>query len=68
MSQELGGSLLAATPRGVRYASEPQAAPLQLSQTPTVFKMKDRSGPLDLLVCNAAHQEKKGFFETDLAS
>ena len=29
--------------------------------------MKDRSGPLDLLVCNAAYQEKKGFFETDLA-
>jgi len=26
-----------------------------------------RSGPLDLLVCNAAYQEKKGFFETDLA-
>jgi len=26
-----------------------------------------QSGPLDLLVCNAAYQEKKGFFETDLA-
>ena len=24
-----------------------------------------QSGPLDLLVCNAAYQEKKGFFETD---
>jgi len=24
-------------------------------------------GPLDYLVCNAAYQEKKGFFETDLA-
>jgi glucose 1-dehydrogenase len=27
----------------------------------------DRRGPLDILVCNAAYQEKKGFFETDLA-
>jgi glucose 1-dehydrogenase len=26
-----------------------------------------QKGPLDLLVCNAAYQEKKGFFETDLA-
>ena len=26
-----------------------------------------QNGPLDLLVCNAAYQEKKGFFETDLA-
>jgi glucose 1-dehydrogenase len=26
-----------------------------------------QSGPLDLLVCNAAYQEKKGFFETDRA-
>jgi glucose 1-dehydrogenase len=25
-----------------------------------------QNGPLDLLVCNAAYQEKKGFFETDL--
>ena len=25
-------------------------------------------GPLDVLVCNAAYQEKKGFFETDLES
>ncbi len=26
-----------------------------------------RNGPLDLVVCNAAYQEKKGFFETDIA-
>ena len=26
-----------------------------------------QNGSLDLLVCNAAYQEKKGFFETDLA-
>ena len=26
-----------------------------------------QTGPLDLLVCNAAYQEKKGFFETNLA-
>lgn len=26
-----------------------------------------RSGPLDIVVCNAAYQEKKGFFDTDLA-
>lgn len=27
----------------------------------------DRHGSLDILVCNAAYQEKKGFFDTDLA-
>ena len=27
----------------------------------------DSQGPLDILVCNAAFQEKKGFFDTDLA-
>jgi glucose 1-dehydrogenase len=26
-----------------------------------------RSGPVDILVCNASHQEKKGFLQTDLA-
>ena len=46
---------------------EASDTPLSRKRLPTVFKMKDRSGPLDLLVCNAAYQEKKGFFETDLA-
>jgi glucose 1-dehydrogenase len=39
--------------------------------TPTAVEAMLRkihqSGPLDILVCNAAYQEKKGFFETDLA-
>lgn len=35
-----------------------------------VEKMLDsvhRPGPLNLLICNASYQEKKGFFETDLS-
>ena len=39
---------------------EPEAVEAMLVQI-------HRNGPLDLLVCNAAYQEKKGFFETDLA-
>jgi glucose 1-dehydrogenase len=42
----------------------------ELGTTEAVDGMLDRihrNGPLDLLVCNAAYQEKKGFFETDLA-
>ena len=55
--------------RKAGYASElckadlgaPEAVELMLVQV-------HQSGPLDLLVCNAAYQEKnKGFFETDLA-
>ena len=41
-----------------------------LSQPSQIEKMLDsvhQSGPLDFLVCNAAYQEKKSFFETDLA-
>jgi len=33
----------------------------------TMLEQIHQRGPLDLLVCNAAYQEKKGFFETDLA-
>ena len=54
--------------RKAGYASElckadlgaPEAVELMLVQI-------HQSGPLDLLVCNAAYQEKKGFFDTDLA-
>jgi glucose 1-dehydrogenase len=41
-----------------------------LGSTEAVESMLERihqNGPLDLLVCNAAYQEKKGFFETDRA-
>jgi glucose 1-dehydrogenase len=41
-----------------------------LGSTVAVESMLERihqNGPLDLLVCNVAYQEKKGFFETDRA-
>ena len=54
--------------RGAGYAAElckadlgaPEAIEAMLGQI-------HQNGSLDLLVCNAAHQEKKGFFETDVA-
>ena len=33
----------------------------------SMLRQIHQNGPIDLLVCNAAYQEKKGFFETDLA-
>jgi glucose 1-dehydrogenase len=54
--------------RGAGYSAElckadlgaPEAIEAMLGQI-------HQNGPLDLLVCNAAYQEKKGFFETDVA-
>ncbi|MBV8814159.1 MAG: SDR family oxidoreductase [Verrucomicrobia bacterium] len=51
------------------YASE--LCPADLGSSPAVEAMLERihqTGPLDLLICNAAYQEKgKDFFGTDLA-
>ena len=54
--------------RAAGYACELLQA--DLGSAEAVDAMLERiheSGPLDLLVCNAAYQEKKGFFETDRA-
>jgi glucose 1-dehydrogenase len=50
------------------YASETIKADLGAPEAvEAMLGQIHQSGPLDLLVCNAAYQEKKGFFETDLA-
>lgn len=50
------------------YAAELCKADLGSSATvEAMLGQVHENGPLDLLVCNAAYQEKKGFFETDLA-
>ena len=54
--------------RGAGYGSELLQADLGSPEAiEAMLEQIHRSGPLDLLVCNAAYQEKKGFFETDRA-
>jgi len=54
--------------RDAGYASELFQADLGSPEAiETMLEHIHQSGPLDLLVCNAAYQEKKGFFETDRA-
>jgi glucose 1-dehydrogenase len=54
--------------RDAGYASELFQADLgSPAAIEAMLKHIHQGGPLDLLVCNAAYQEKKGFFETDRA-
>jgi glucose 1-dehydrogenase len=54
--------------RDAGYASELFQADLGSPEAvEAMLEQIHQSGPLDLLVCNAAYQEKKGFFETDRA-
>jgi glucose 1-dehydrogenase len=55
--------------RGAGYASELCRADLGVpAAVEAMLAQIHQDGPLDLLVCNAAYQEKgKGFFDTDLA-
>jgi glucose 1-dehydrogenase len=54
--------------RGAGYAAELCKADLGVPEAiEAMLGQIHQNGPLDLLVCNAAYQEKKGFFETDLA-
>jgi glucose 1-dehydrogenase len=54
--------------RKAGYASELYKADLGAPEAVELMLVQiHQSGPLDLLVCNAAYQEKKGFFNTDLA-
>jgi len=54
--------------RDAGYASELFQADLGSPEAiEAMLEHIHQSGPLDLLVCNAAYQEKKGFFETDRA-
>jgi glucose 1-dehydrogenase len=54
--------------RGAGYAAELSKADLGVPEAiESMLGQIHQNGPLDLLVCNAAYQEKRGFFETDLA-
>jgi glucose 1-dehydrogenase len=54
--------------RKAGYAAELCKADLETPEAiEAMLEQIHQNGPLDLLVCNAAYQEKRGFFQTDLA-